>query len=282
MRSNHVGKRAVVVAMSLCSCLAFVRIASADIIAYDGFNYAAGIDLVGNSGGTGFSGAWAAGGFNASSSANYDVASGSLAFSTLLTSGNRVSTGSTQVIAGVTRTLAAPLGADGTTTYLSMLLRPEGTLTAGGFFGLTLETAGEPELFFGRPGNGVNQYVVEDRGGAGQVSSGVDAVLGESVLLVLEAQFLAGNDVFTLYVNPTPGGPEPLSGAVKSNSNVGPVNGLTIYSAGAFSIDELRVGDTFADVTPSSTAVPLPGTALAGLTLLSGFVAARPRRSGHA
>jgi hypothetical protein len=256
---------------------AWCRPASADAVAYDGFAYSpAGSDLVTSNGGSGFAGPWAPGGFNASLTTNYDVAAGSLSFLNLATGGNSVTSGATGAIAGISRALASPVGADGTTAYFSVLLRPEGTLGAGafnGFFGVTLETAGEPELFFGKPGAGATgQYVVEDRGGSGQVASGTNAVVGETALLVLKAQFGAGaggNDVFTLYVNPTPGGPEPLAGAVKSNSNIGSVTGLTIYSTGAFSVDELRVGPTFADVTP--TAVPVPAAAWGGLLLLSGL-----------
>jgi hypothetical protein len=261
------------------SLLAFVAAADAALSAYEGFDYAnVGSDLVGQSGGSGFSGAWAPGGFNASVSDNYDVAAGSLAFGLLATGGNRVSSGPTVAIAGVTRTLAAPLGADGTTRYFSVVLRPEGTLNAGafnGFFGLTLETPGEPELYFGKPGSdAINEYVVEDRGGAGQVSSGVGAAVGQTALLVLKAQFQPGPDVFTLYVNPAPGGPEPAAGAVKTGSDVGPVTGLTVYSTGEFSVDEIRVGTTFADVTP---AVPEPSGSLFGC-LVAGTVALRRTR----
>ena len=46
---------------------------------------------------------------------------------------------------------------------------------------------------------------------------------------------------------------------VKNDSNVGIVNGLTVYSTGAFGLDEIRVGTTFADVTP---VVPEPGVML--------------------
>ncbi|MGH7858843.1 MAG: hypothetical protein ACREQY_16065, partial [Candidatus Binatia bacterium] len=172
-------------------------------------------------------------------------------------SGNHVESASTGAIAGITRDLGVPLGADGTTRYISFLLRPEGVLGQGafsGFFGLTLEQPFEPEIFTGKPGAGsVNQYVVENRGGAGQVASGVDAVVGETALVVIKAEFDPGIDTFTLYMNPVPGEPEPASGAVKSDSNAGIVRGLTIYSTGAFSIDEIRVGETFADVTPSNS-----------------------------
>jgi hypothetical protein len=256
--------RAFAFTLVALSVLAVGRVSRAALLAYEGFDYAGvGSDVAGQAGGTGFAGPWAPGGFNASVSDNYDVAAGSVPFGLLLTGGNRAASGPTNAIAGVTRPLAAPVGADGTTRYFSVVLRPEGTLGAGafnGFFGVTLETAGEPELYFGKPGDGaIGQYVVEDRGGAGQVSSGVPAVVGQAALLVLKAQFNPGNDVFTLYVNPAPGGPEPAAGAVKSGSNVGPVTGLTIYSTGAFSIDEIRMGDTFADVTP---VVPEPSAAL--------------------
>lgn len=233
----------------------------AALSAYDGFDYApAGSDLLGGNGGSGFSSAWKAGGFNASLNDNYDIASGSLSFGFLATSGNRVQSSATEAIAGVTRDLQVPLGADGTTRYISFLLRPEGVVGEGvfnGFFGVTLEQAGEPEIFSGKPGaDDTGHYVIEDRGGAGQVTSGVSVAAGQTAFLVIKAEFRAGADVFTLYVNPTPGGPEPISGATKSDSDVGTVAGLTIYSSGAFSIDELRVGETFADVTPIANRPP--------------------------
>lgn len=245
--------------------------AGAALNAYEPFSYTPpGADLngLGAPPSFGFASAWAPGGFNASIQANYDLASPSLGFGSLLTAGGRTSSLPTPAIAGLTRDLSAPLGTPGTMQYLSFLLRPEGVLHEGafnGFFGVTLETAGEPELFVGKPGGGaIGNYVIEDRGGSGQAVSNFLAVPGQTVLLVLKAEFNPGgaaNDRFTLWVNPTPGGAEPSSFSVlKFNSDLGMVTGLTLYSTGAFSIDELRVGDTFADVTP---VVPEPGTATA-------------------
>ena len=263
-------------AVGPCLCASLVLMAAttsqAALNAYEPFSYSpAGADLSGQGAppSFGFSSAWAPGGFNASISNNYDLATPSLSFGSLLTNGGRTSSLPTTAIAGLTRDLSAPLGAPGTTQYLSFLLRPEGTLHAGafnGFFGLNLETAGEPELYIGKPGGGaIGNYVIEDRGGSGQSVSNFLATPGQTVLLVLKAEFNpagAPSDRFTLYVNPTPGGAEPASfSAFKSDSNLGTVTGLTLYSTGAFSIDELRVGDTFADVTP---VVPEPGALLAG------------------
>jgi hypothetical protein len=170
----------------------------------------------------------------------------------------------------LTRDLTAPLGQGDSTVFLSFLVQPVGVLGAGafnGFFGLALESAGEPELFIGKPGGGaVNRWVIEDRGGSLQHASALGPVVGETTLLVLKAEFAAaGNDRFTLHVNPTPGGPEPATGVVKFDSNLGLVQGLTLYSSGAMALDEIRVGETFADVTP--VAVPEPG-ALCTMSLM--------------
>lgn len=169
---------------------------------------------------------------------------------------------------------------------MSVLLRPEGTLgagTANGFFGIYLNGFASnddlPDLFIGKPGGGaLGEYVVEDRGGSGQVSSGV-AVRPKPSLLVLKAEFFAGADRFTLFVNPTAGGPEPSGGAVKTGLDLGVVTGVTLYSGGAYSADEIRIGTTFADVASGGgAAVPLPGVVWAGLALLGGVGARRSLR----
>jgi hypothetical protein len=81
-------------------------------------------------------------------------------------------------------------------------------------------------------------------------------VIGQTALLVVKAVFGQTLDTFTLYVNPAPGGAEPTSGFTKRDANLSTVTGLTIYSTGGFGMDEIRVGETFQDVTP---AVPEPG-----------------------
>lgn len=68
----------------------------------------------------------------------------------------------------------------------------------------------------------------------------------------LKAQFRPGADIFTLYVDPVPGHREPASAVVKTDLDLGIVSALGIYSTGAFAIDEIRVGTTYADVTPKA------------------------------
>jgi hypothetical protein len=255
--------RGRVLGLSFLITIATATVAQANLLSYEPFNYRnIGADLQGSSGAGsfGFATPWLPGGFNASIFDNYDIAASSLSFGNLLTAGNRASSGPVNAIAGLTRDFAAPIGAAGTTRYYSFLLRPEGTLNQflfNGFFGVTLESPDEPELFTGKPGgDAITQYVIEDRGGSGQHASAVPVVIDQTALLVVKAEFLDLNDRFTLYVNPTPGGPEPLVGTLKFDSNLSTVSGFTLYSTGAFSVDELRLGETFADVTPG---VPEPG-----------------------
>ena len=274
MPASRSRTRSFLLAAGAAALLGFGVESRADLLAYEGFGYMnIGANLRGRTGGAGsfgFAAPWQAGGFNASISDNYDVAADSLAFGNLLTEGNRAYTTSTNAIAGLTRNFTSPIGAAGTTRYYSFLLRPEGTVGAGafeGFFGVTLETAVDPEVYTGKPGAGaLTNYVIEDRGGGDQRASLVPVVAGQTSLLVVKAQFGQAADTFTLYVNPTPGGAEPASGIVKT-SNTGDGLGFTLYSTGEFSIDELRLGETFADVTP---VVPEP----AGATVLLGVATA--------
>jgi hypothetical protein len=246
--------------------------AGAALIAYDGFDYTPGAPLSGQSGGSGFGGAWAPGGFNASISTNYSIEAGSQTFGNLATSGNSVVTGPTTAIAGLTRNLSSTIGAAGTTVYLSFVVEPRGTLNGGafnGFFGLLFEQVGEPETFMGKPGGGdPGDYVIENRGGGAQLSSQVPVQIDQAALLVVKAEFGAGSDTFSFYVNPVPGAPAPVPHVVQTGSDNGTITGLTIYSSGAFALDEVRLGTTFEDVTPAAQNVPETGPGLLAICMV--------------
>ncbi|MEM7626066.1 MAG: PEP-CTERM sorting domain-containing protein [Planctomycetota bacterium] len=106
--------------------------------------------------------------------------------------------------------------------------------------------------------------------------SGIDAVAGETTLLVWSQtyDFDGGpGSIAELWVNPdvnalTPG----TADAVVNGQPVNPWQGFR-FRDNSYTIDELRFGETFADVTP----VPEPGTlALAGL---GGLMFLRRQRS---
>lgn len=209
---------------------------------YDGFN-ASFPDFAG--GGIGFSGPWAQGGFNVGG-ANYVPMTRSLKVRGLDKSGHSVAGGTFDVINGMVRSLQQTIGLDGTTVYLSFLLRPLATLGEGqfgGFFGLTLNGNLGGDLFVGRAA--IEPYILETRGGTGQIPSDVPAQVNRTALLVVKAEFASGNDTFTLYVNPNPRDPEPATGFVKSDLDLGTVSAIGVYSTGAFAIDEIRMGPTF-------------------------------------
>jgi hypothetical protein len=207
------------------------------------------------SGGTGFTGPWAQGGFNVAA-AGYALEDRTLCFPNRATAGASLSGGAFDAINGMLRSLAQPIGQDGTTVYVSFLLEPQAPLGAGiygGFFGLTLNGSLGSDLFVGK-GGGSNEYVLETRGGLGQVSSGAPTIAGTTALLVLKVEFQAGNDTFTLYVNPVAGDPEPVGGIQKADLDLGLVSAIGIYSSGPFVIDEIRVGTTYGDVSRGTRA----------------------------
>ena len=240
----------------------------AALLAHEGFDYEPTAQPFVADGGYGFEGPWSL------LHSNQWIAAGSLVFGSLRTSGNRLRVYDSGFQVSLLRLVDSSMGDDGTTRYLSFLVRPEDEIHPYGWFGLVF---GFTPLFVGKPGNGNPHYVVESLGGQGQVSTGVPAVLGETALVVVRIDF--GPDTVTVYVNPEPGAPEPATGAVKSDVDLGTFWALEIYSSGAFSIDELRVGETFEDVTPKQRSVHedfayAPGAPLQGAAGGRGFVGA--------
>lgn len=213
-------------------------------IAYEGFRPSFPVYA---SGGTGFTALpWAGSG--------YTTRAKSLCFTKLAASEGGSVAGE---FASATRTLAASLGANGTTRFISFLIQPLNESDFS-FFGLGLFGSTGGALFIGKPGGGaVDQYVIEDFGGANQINSGTPVVVRRTALLVVKLQFDLGDDVVTLYVDPTPGRPEPGSTAVKQNLDLGTVSGISTQSFGALSaIDEIRIGTEYADVVPSGDNQP--------------------------
>jgi len=235
--------------MALALAAAAHAPAWADPIAHESFTPSFPIYA---NGGTGFAGPWRQGGFNAFAS-GYVPRDRSLCSARLASEGGSVSGAAFPAINGAIRDLAQPLGAG--TVYMSFLIQPQGTLHDGifnGFFGLTLNGSLGNDLFIGKPGGGaLAQYVLEHRGGFGQVPSGASARTGRTTLLVLKAEFLPGNDRFTLYVDPAVGRAEPAVGAVKADLDLGTVPRIGIYSTGAFTVDEIRIATSYAEVLPS-------------------------------
>lgn len=272
-------RRVAALAVAALTYAAGAGSARAAVDAYEPFNYTApGDPLNGKTGGgeVGFSAPWAGapqfqigtGSLSAPGAGPSPVVGNRAALPTAITDGS--------TFPSITRNLSTTIGTAGTTKFLSFLLRPEGTLgqgNAGGYFGVELRGSG-PDLYVGFLNNGSNDLGMNTSGGGGDVGSGVDAVSGTTYLMVVRLDFVAGNDTATLYVNPTPGGAAPASGTVKNDIDLTNVTQLGLTASGAFSVDEIRIGDTFADVTP----VPEP-TTVGAIALVGAAALLRRRRA---
>jgi len=234
------------------------------LFAYEGFQYVTGSSIAGQNGGSGWAGGWfTPGGLGAT------ITAPSLSSGDLSVSGGAMTTpgfqplGQGSSVAFWQRSLSTPLGADGTTAYLSFLLQPDAGF---GFYG----GINFGNLFIGRSGNQAD-YGLE--GPTNDLSlSNVPVVQGQTVLLVLEAQFLPGDDQLSLFVNPVPGQPQPATpSAVKTDLDVGTVSDVVINNYGGYTTDEIRIGSTFASVTPV-TSVPEPAFGWAVVVVLACLV----------
>src|SRR4051812_44245040 len=144
------------------------------LLAYEPFNYPAGIPLVGRTNGTGFSSGWEPGGYNSSLHRLFRTKSGTLRYPGLAVEGTtHVSAEAApgQGIAGLGRLLATGLAVPNTTCYLSFLHRPDAEEE---FASIVVGTGEGNELAIGKSAS-TGQYYIAHRGGAGRVLSGVQA-----------------------------------------------------------------------------------------------------------
>lgn len=237
------------------------------LLGYEPFAYGEAPEapvLTGLAGGLGWAGPWISGGFNADplNAERFRLSADAPNPGFLPQTGGAARVAALPLgLGGILRKFAEPVGAEGAVLFASVVLRPEGTVGEGafqGFFGMTLNGTTGDDLFVGKPGGGdIGRYVVETRGGPGQMTTSRDVVAGEAVRLVVRAEFRAGNDRFVLYVDPPADGPEPATGAVKEDLDLGLVTAVGLYAAGACSADEIRVGRTYAEVVATR---PLPPT----------------------
>jgi hypothetical protein len=244
---------------------------------YDGFGgYATGESLPSLGGGYGWNGAWGGGGLDVT------VTAPGLAFPGLATSAGAATSSAPvmNTVAWYWRDVVPGIG-DGTTFYLSFLLRPE--IAISDYGGLSIYgSAGN--IFVGESGTAAGDshaYGLEGNvAGAIIASSSVIASPGETALLVLKATLGVGPDLFELFVNPLPGSSEADNVVAASfgtalGLDLGSLSFIAINNEGNWTTDEIRIGASFESVTPR--AVPAPATA--ALLLLGGILMlARGRR----
>jgi hypothetical protein len=258
------------VALALLLFAAAPSFASAALTAYDEFNYAPiGSDLNAKDGGGsyGFTSPW-------SGQTSYNIGSGNLAspFAPAPQLGNSITAVAFGDNRGIDRLLSTPLGAEGTSAYISVLIRPQGILHQGAYDGwFALALRGSTDVFFGMsyPGSTIGLEV-----GFEKSLTSVDAVIGQAFFGVIRIDFTEGVDPVYLYLNPQPGAPEPATpSASLINLNVNFLNIVSLTGPGAVGYDSLRIGTTYADVTP------VPEPAAASLLIAVGGIGALFRRN---
>jgi len=249
--------------------------ASAALLLYEGFDYTAGEDTLTNSanvGGTGWTGGWSSN----TSRGVADVASGSLSYGTLQTTGNSAGIDigldtrkGTYDFDSVIRNLGGVINSTANywVSYL-INLDPANVPVNGTSVGVTFGT-----VFFGRcdndktlPPSFTDQWQVGDVMTPTTVTTGTHLVVGK---------FGTDGDLWTQYIWIDPstsslGGLDLTTASANGFYALGDTDTLASVVIGgpnASVIDEIRVGESYADVTP----IPEPASIL---LLVSGLVGA--------
>jgi len=102
--------------------------------------------------------------------------------------------------------------------------------------GISADTGNGHDVFVGKTGANLNyglEYATNDITGSSNVFvhtySSVAAASNQTVLLVVKLEFnFGGPENFRLYVNPTPGNPEPVTPDAVITNDIGTQNGLAM------------------------------------------------------
>ncbi len=243
MNSTHTAIRALAIVASCSVTLA----ASADLVAYDGFNYGGGPNLHLANGGTGWSSKW----FNIGAIPTGVILDG-LTWPNLQTSGGSALTAPYQSAdyTRYSRAIAAYTAPEGT-LYLSFLFRPNIGFGMGG--GLAFGTWENGVIVGAHPGT--YTYGLSNLQGVG-TDSEVPMVLDQTALVV--ARVHDNNDgtiTWSLFMNPAVGQAEPQApDATMTIAGTALPQATFIYNDGGFSTDEIRFATTWASVLPAIAA----------------------------
>ncbi|MGL4398898.1 MAG: PEP-CTERM sorting domain-containing protein [Luteolibacter sp.] len=262
--------------------LALCSAASAALTVYDGFDYGAvsGGDLTGRNGGSGFSGAYTAG----TNSTIYTTTG--LTYTGLQTTGGASQTADGVLPVVTTINFRGFTAISSGDTWVSFLARRSATAGATTFAGLSFYNStgiatGDAEFTISSAGTGGTWRLFDNNNGGATtaVSTGITIAADTTYLLVAKIAWgagVSGTETVSLFVNPTLGSTPVTALASRDINMASNIDKVRIAGTNAvdYTFDEIRIGDSFASVTPvpeASTSTVL----LLGLTSL----AFRRRRS---
>jgi MYXO-CTERM domain-containing protein len=294
--------------ISTCALLVSATLSNAALLVYEGFNYADG-NLLGGNSGIGWNGAWGNVANPAGTATGSNVVTGGVYF-------GGDATGANTANSVIFRDLATEFGADGTTIWISVQMQRLGLLdTPGGapdgvapdvngggtswvrpqnwaLFDVTSATGQSERLSFGegtRTTNDADTFGLLVSGSATNAATvWSTAPVANLNTALVRIEYGVGNvDTATLWMNPAPGDPALLTPSASTTGNftfdrVRPfagnrsnqtIDGVSAARNAAYgSYDEFMIGSDWSDVHP----IPEAGTvALAGL---AGLVLLRRRR----
>jgi hypothetical protein len=220
-------------------------------------------------------------GFPLTATVNFYAESTGLSYAGLQTSGGLVNVFRTSGTADDKR-LELPSSLTGGTpssVWLSALVQIDASVTDGAAIGIRQGA----DRYWGLGVTGSNfGAIAGSTSGVNVQDTGLALTLGQTHLLVGRIDDVGtGNDRITVWLDPVLGGADPTGGTIVNGSNAGWVAGNASFNIQAAFLnhglatgesaflDELRLGTTFADVTP----VPEPSTVglltgLAGLSIV--------------
>ena len=262
-------------ACGMLFALLLVSPVSAGLIAYEGFDYAAGAGLSGLNGGTGWKDAW----FGAKGKAGAAIADLGQTFPKLAVSGLKSVLDGSDIrifryldtsrpeVAGLVEDGPAgkTFGKDGTTIWISFLIACSSFPTTVSHGGIHLMDGVEvgpdykktQRIQLGRQNMVKTWYLGRvDRGGPAKGTWAGTVVADATVrLLVYRFDFKVGPEEGWLWVDPEPGKvPDPAKADIHAEKiSDFRFNAVNLGSGGgaAYIFDELRLGTTFADVAPA-------------------------------
>ena len=270
--------------LSLCLGLlalaaGFASKSTAAVLAEESFDYPSGAFIAGESGGTGFAGAWLVDGAETNT-----VREGSLSYENLTTSGNSLDSN----FAFIFRELDEITGTPGTTTWMSFLFNLQSSSSEGFFGGCltlssvsTLDAAPWIGAFFNNTGE-----LVFGLGTSFDTARSLSTTIvnpGQTYLLVTRIDWKAGGtpEDIRLFIDPVLG-ETPLNSSAAAyaaidmaagdgSNRISWLGGASAVSDGSIVYDEIRLATSFAETVP----VPEPGSVTLLILTVSAGLALR-------